>query len=135
MPVSKRIIRSEISPYSSKLALNCTTPPVLKSWRYWKAGAPIGIPSNLASLDRDTTQPSLLLSITIGWLCRSGRNRRSQLTKKLSQSISANRLAVICSAVLVNNCRYYTPGLSVGRQLVMLGDEQTAIIPSYDQIG
>ena len=37
-------------------------------------------PKALASLERDTTQPSLLDSTTTGTLRRSGRNNRSQLT-------------------------------------------------------
>ena len=37
-------------------------------------------PSALASLDRETTQPSLLDSTTTGTWYRSGRKMRSQLT-------------------------------------------------------
>jgi hypothetical protein len=47
------------------------------------------MPKALASLLRDTTQPSLLLKTTTGLPSRSGRNKRSQLTKKLLQSIKA----------------------------------------------
>ena len=37
-------------------------------------------PSALASLERETTQPSLLDSTTTGTLFKSGRKIRSQLT-------------------------------------------------------
>jgi len=58
------------------------------------------MPRALASLLRATTQPSLLLSTTTGLFSRSGRKMRSQLTKKLLQSMSAKtgdlRTAVTC---------------------------------------
>ena len=88
--VSSEVMRLLMSPYNSKFALNETTPCCLVSSRNLNAGAPIGMPSALASLLRDTAQPSLLLRTTTGFPSRSGRNRRSQLTKKLLQSTNAN---------------------------------------------
>jgi len=40
---------------------------------------PTLIPSAFTSVLRATIQPSLLLSTAIGLLCKSGRNKRSQL--------------------------------------------------------
>src|SRR5258708_5411570 len=55
------------------------------------------MPSCLASLLRATTQPSLLDSTTTGLPSSSGLNNRSQLTKKLLQSISANTVFISVS--------------------------------------
>ncbi|MNW10142.1 hypothetical protein D3C71_2072930 [compost metagenome] len=46
--------------------------------RIWKYGSPI-FTKGLASALRAITQPSLLLSTTMGVRARSGRNTRSQL--------------------------------------------------------
>ncbi len=50
----------------------------------------MGIPSALASYERETTQPSLLERTTTGRFLRPGANTRSQDTKKLSQSNRKN---------------------------------------------
>src|SRR5579885_2991529 len=95
MRVRRLVMRRDRSPYSSKLAENCTTPCVLKNGRHWKAGAPMGMPSAFASLLRATTHPSLLLSTTTGLPSRSGLNTRSQLTKKLLQSMRAKVVGLL----------------------------------------
>ena len=58
------------------------------SLRILKSGIPIGIPSFLASAERDITHPSLLESTTSGESARSGLKTFSQEAKKLLQSIS-----------------------------------------------
>ena len=50
----------------------------------------MGMPSALASLERDTTHPSLPESTTTGRPSKSGRKTRSHETKKLLQSAKAN---------------------------------------------
>ena len=56
---------------------------------YLSNGAPIGIPRDLASLDREMTQPSLLDSTTTGFPHKLGSSTCSHDTKKLLASISA----------------------------------------------
>src|SRR5260221_49093 len=71
----------------------------------------MGICNALASLLRATTQPSLLDSTTTGLPSRSGRKMRSQLTKKLLESISAKILGdvMVDLVVLVDDARDGTP--------------------------
>jgi hypothetical protein len=67
-----------ISPYKGKLDEKTCTLFFLKMESYLNAGAPIGIPSALASLLLEITQPSLFDKITIGFLSNFGLKTLSQ---------------------------------------------------------
>src|SRR5688572_15322538 len=134
--LSSAVMRLEISPYSSKLALNCTTLWRSSTSRCLKAGAPIGIPSAFASADRATKQPSLLLSTTTGLPSRSGRKKRSQLTKKLLQSTSAKSgLLMLFALPLAVDCRGNdAPNLGVHRQLLTRPEHKSIVMYPRDQV-
>src|SRR5665213_1937803 len=87
------------------------------------------MPRARASLDRDTTQPSLLLSTTTGFPSRSGRNSRSQLTKKLLQSIRANILGI-----LVNDSCHHAPYIIISGKLIPTAKRGTGWPPGDNQI-
>lgn len=57
-----------------QLALSATMPASGSVCWIWNQGAPIAMPSALASLQRAMAQPSLLLSTMTGWPCKLGRN-------------------------------------------------------------
>jgi hypothetical protein len=67
-----------MSPYKGKLDENTCTLFFLKIGSYLNAGAPIGMPSALASLLLEITQPSLFDKITIGFLSNFGLKTLSQ---------------------------------------------------------
>ena len=67
-----------MSPYKGKFDENTCTLFFLKRGSYLNAGAHIGIPSALASLLLDITQPSLFDKITIGFLSNFGLKTLSQ---------------------------------------------------------
>jgi hypothetical protein len=67
-----------MSPYKGKLEENTCMLFFLKRESYLNAGAPIGIPRDLASLLLEITQPSLFDKITIGFLSNFGLKTLSQ---------------------------------------------------------
>lgn len=73
-------MRSLKSPYSGKFADKAIKPWDSAMCRILNQGAPMAIPSALASLDRAIAQPSLFESTTTGFPFRLGRNTRSQET-------------------------------------------------------
>ena len=73
-------MRSLMSPYSAKFADSATRELDWARCAISNQGAPMAMPSALASFERAMAQPSLFESTTTGWPTRLGRNTRSQLT-------------------------------------------------------
>lgn len=74
------IIRSDMSPYSGKLADRPTRPASASRWRISCQGWAILTPRALASSLRAMAQPSLLDSTTTARPFSRGWNTRSQAT-------------------------------------------------------
>ena len=71
-------MRRLMSPYSTKLAESAVPPARVNACLIANQGAPILMPSALASSDRAMAQPSLLDRTMTGRPLRLGRNTRSQ---------------------------------------------------------
>src|SRR6266568_1524981 len=100
-------------------------PLAAKSCRNLNAGAPMGMPSCLASSLRATMQPSLLLSTTTGLYSRSGRKTRSELLARLAVYSKQKRTGTTPHEQLV---QIQTQQLFVGRRVRKTGVHRHAVV-------